>query len=596
MASVTRSLLNFILIPALCAPVAVAAQTSPDTPSTVIHADTNLVVVDVVVTDAHRNPVRNLTASDFVLREDGQKQDIKTFEEHSSGESAKTPDSAPKLAPGIFTNEASLSSSGPLNLILLDKLNTPTIDQTYCQDQLAKFLKTAQAGTRIAVANLDSSRLTLLQGFTSDPALLRASLSGKGAAPGSPLFLREAGPSVIPAPQAELLRLNGLYRQQLTLDAINQLGRYLSQFHGRKNLIWFSASFPISIQPESIKPIDALPGLTEEFKETVNLMAHNQIALYPVDARGLVSQPNFSAAASSQGSAFAGIKAGAQAGSQFTINNSAQRFNMEDIADATGGKAFTDTNGLKEAVGRAIEAGSNYYSLTYTPANNDKKDKYRRIQIQLAHEGANLSYRRGYYVTDPGAATPHASQQTASAGTYTYDPLRTAMVRGGPEPAEIRFEADVRQSSGLEEATLAGDNHSSAKETGPFLRYHIQYTGQLRDVQCPANSDGAPVCALEFIAFVYNADGALINTQVNSIKTTVKKDYYSGLLNPTRHPEFRFRQEISVPVHGDYYLRLGVQDLSSDRVGALELPVAAVSTLTPLAAEKASASPPAKLN
>jgi hypothetical protein len=35
----------------------------------------------------------------------------------------------------------------------------------------------------------------------------------------------------------------------------------------------------------------------------------------------------------------------------------------------------------------------------------------------------------------------------------------------------------------------------------------------------------------------------------------------------------RVRQEIAVPVKGNYFLRVGVHDLESDRIGALEIPV-----------------------
>ena len=38
-------------------------------------------------------------------------------------------------------------------------------------------------------------------------------------------------------------------RAKYTLDAMNALARYLVGFHGRKNLVWFSGSFPINILP-----------------------------------------------------------------------------------------------------------------------------------------------------------------------------------------------------------------------------------------------------------------------------------------------------------------------------------------------------------
>ena len=42
-------------------------------------------------------------------------------------------------------------------------------------------------------------------------------------------------------------------RVELTLDALTQIGRYLSGFEGRKNLIWYSGSFPAAVLPDRAK-------------------------------------------------------------------------------------------------------------------------------------------------------------------------------------------------------------------------------------------------------------------------------------------------------------------------------------------------------
>jgi VWFA-related protein len=158
---------------ALCAPIVAAGQASDQGAAPTIRVDTNLVIVNVVVTDANQNPVHNLTAADFDLREDGQAQTIKTFErhtaneEHTADEAAKVPQppTLHKLDSGVFTNDSPIPANGLLNIVLLDKLNTPEVDQAYCVDQLSEYLKGAPASTRIAILSLTSSQLFLLQGF-----------------------------------------------------------------------------------------------------------------------------------------------------------------------------------------------------------------------------------------------------------------------------------------------------------------------------------------------------------------------------------------------------------------------------------------------
>ena len=38
----------------------------------------------------------------------------------------------------------------------------------------------------------------------------------------------------------------------------------------------------------------------------------------------------------------------------------------------------------------------------------------------------------------------------------------------------------------------------------------------------------------------------------------------------------KLRQEIDVPATGEYILRVGVHDLTTDRVGAIEIPTSAI--------------------
>ena len=52
-----------------------------------------------------------------------------------------------------------------------------------------------------------------------------------------------------------------------------------------------------------------------------------------------------------------------------------------------------------------------------------------------------------------------------------------------------------------------------------------------------------------------------------------------------------FHQVISVPVNGNYYIRTGVHDLTTDKVGAVEIPAAVVAKLPPLQAVASAGAP-----
>jgi hypothetical protein len=93
----------------------------------------------------------------------------------------------------------------------------------------------------------------------------------------------------------------------------------------------------------------------------------------------------------------------------------------------------------------------------------------------------------------------------------------------------------------------------------------------------------AYVLVLELVTCVYGADGTVVNAQSNRITATIQAAQYAAV----PHDDLPHCQEISVPVKGEYFLCIGVHDVTADRVGALGLPVSAVSLLPPLSANSA---------
>ena len=170
-----------------------AAPQPPQSGVATLRAGTQLVVVDVVVTDKNQKPVHGLKASDFTLTEENVPQVVKHFEEHAAltpADATKFP-SMPRFPPGVFTNYTPQPVNGAVNLLLLDALNTPMRDQAYVRQQLLAYLNATPPGTRIAIFGL-TNQLTILQGFTSDPELLKA-VTSKKLGKNSPLLQDSVG-------------------------------------------------------------------------------------------------------------------------------------------------------------------------------------------------------------------------------------------------------------------------------------------------------------------------------------------------------------------------------------------------------------------
>ena len=244
------------------------------------------------------------------------------------------------------------------------------------------------------------------------------------------------------------------------------------------------------------------------------------------------------------------------------------------MAQATGGVSFTGTDGINAAVGRSIDAGSHYYTISYAPTDPRWSGDYRAIHIDAAQKGMTLAYRRGYFADAPNAAV--------RSGQAPLSTITAAMMRGGPDATDILFTSTVQAIGGEPEATVAQGNQVNESVKGPFRRYSVQLGIDLHDLACVTNAEGVRQCKLEVAVNVCDVNGALLNSAGGVIEADIPADHYAAVL----HSGLRYRQEISVPVEGYSFLRIGVHEQASNKIGTVELPVAAVSALPAPAAAK----------
>src|SRR5271154_3358181 len=138
---------------------------------------------------------------------------------------------------------------------------------------------------------------------------------------------------------------------------MNALARYLVGFHGRKNLIWFSGSFPINILPyqcddKSLVPVGAdfhaVASSEKEFRETTALLSRSQVAVYPIAVHGLANAPMYNAASedltgNNVHNGAAHLVSDKRAFDQKTFDDNAT---MNKMALDTGGHAYINTNDI----------------------------------------------------------------------------------------------------------------------------------------------------------------------------------------------------------------------------------------------------------
>ena len=546
-----------------------------------LKANARAVLLDVVVTDSKGHPVRGLTSRNFQLLEDGKPQIITSLEEHhplSAAELASRP-APPPLAPNTFANARAVLASGSGQLprsattvFLLDALDTPLAAQSYVRDQLLGYFNTMQPGTEVAIFQLDT-QLRLLQGFTSDPAVLRAAIKDRDR----PLQ------TAIPAGP-------GYVTQALRMDVLNgamqSLGTYLRSRPGRKNLIWFTAHVPRSAYDDGTAIGGALhdsESFLFDYSKATDALVLGQVSVYPIDSRGLETDPAFSASERR-------VPSPANT-NRFATRQFFEHTDLDQVAEATGGKAFYNTNGIREIVSEIVDTGSNFYTLSFSPENKKWDGRYRTLRVQVeggtVPQSVQLAYRRGYFaVSDAPNARSRARQVQASAGpqpdpagrvqlTHSSHPDEEAFAKvmqlGAVDPAQIFFEAHVDESSAVSKLAKnlppPNDVFLAPKyRDRPFRTLDVTYHVAGGQVQLTAKPDGLYEGHLEFVALILDEKGDLVASSTSSVDMNLKPATYdqvqaSGVLLGVK---------LALPEKGSYFLRAGVHDRSSGRSGAIE--------------------------
>jgi VWFA-related protein len=243
------------------------AQTNPASgpPQYTLRTSVNRVLVDVVVTDTHGQPVHGLTKDDFTIEEDGRLQTVLSFDvfDFDKGMDYVPPPKLPALQPDTFVNLPVSPERGPLYVLFYDLVNIPQEDQIPARAQLVRFIQNKPAGARFAIF-VSSDGVHLVQGFTSDRKKLLAAVDPQGT-----------GPHV---PKVFLMGVNfGQGDKLAAATRLDGIAQYLASLPGRKNIIWFASEFPLSLFPSK----DGADAYVEEARDTINLLARNQIAVYP---------------------------------------------------------------------------------------------------------------------------------------------------------------------------------------------------------------------------------------------------------------------------------------------------------------------------
>src|ERR1700761_6469893 len=225
---------------------------APEQSSTVIRAETRLVLVDTVVTDKKGNYIRDLTMKDFRVWEDNKEQQIKTFSFEADG--------------------ASPMKNEPHYLVLFFDNSTMSFgDQTYARQAAVKFINANAGPNRLmAIADFGGS-LTIAQNFTADAERLKQVVNGikfSSVSPNTELA-SVAAPSLGHAAAG--------FGARDVLLALRSMAKSLGTVPGRKTLVFLSEGFTLDLE------------LRSELTAVIDACNKANVAVYPIDVRGLLA-------------------------------------------------------------------------------------------------------------------------------------------------------------------------------------------------------------------------------------------------------------------------------------------------------------------
>jgi VWFA-related protein len=586
-----------------------SAQTAQYDPGStpLIKAYSEEVVVDVVVTDKKGDPVTSLSRDHFRVLEDGKSQQFRFFKERGVVDSAQASQASnPPLPQHAYSNRTVMGDedqSAPL-VLLLDDLNTPVKDQMYMRKQILAFLKLIPPGTRVALFDLNLS-MRVLAGFTTDTSAIAAAVMDTTSIKSSGMLYKDnysENPVVAAIEELQqqnlgdaLARMTDAQRDErrlelrvtYTLDAIDALSKYLAGLPGRKNVVWFSASFPLDLAPKTISTAPGSTGGTPasnsghgngpeissevvyadfslQLRHTTSLLSTSRIAVYPVDVRGVQPEnvedvENGAVSRNTSSSQFAKARGNLQM--NFIQNLNSEENSMKDMAKDTGGEAFLNGNDQSKALGKALQSASSYYEIAYVPAHA-RDGKYHMINVKVDSPGARAAYRQGYYGVDPGKLPQN--------GKVVGDPLKPELQLGWPPSTQIPFYVQivplVPQPDLSDRSKRNGD--FGVKIDGAVVRYAIDWGIDIAGLQTTTTADGHHEGKISFGGVAYDSDGKLLNSLLNTTDLNLTGPRFAQI----SAKGLAFHQELDLP-KANVVLRVALIDRISGRTGSLEIPL-----------------------
>jgi len=561
---------------------------SPQKPADdeVVRVSTNLVQLDVVVTDKEGKPVIDLQPNDFEIVEDKAKQSITNFSYITLGTSvtiSQPTTSNTPVAPAPVKPEQVRRTIA----LVVDDLGLSYESIISVKQALRKFVNEQMSGTDLVAVLRTSRGIGSLQQFTTDKSQLLAAIdsiswyaSGRSGLGPSAQIDTQLGEEFTQGAQI-MNEVEEARAAQYSVGTIQTLGRILHGFEelpGRKAVMMFAESFKMfSSQGRNIQLLDSLDRLVDQANRASTV-------IYTIDASGLNPQ-DMQASDKVAGSSYSfdpavvwgttsavsrprnrtsnqSVDAPGSLSAQAATDSSMafkkldslvqQRDNQHQesttvlafLAEETGGTFTKNSNDLSLGTQRMLQEQQGYYLIGYRPADLtiDPATGQRRphdISVKLKRSGLKLRTRSGYYGINERARTSkplNRDQQLAKA-------LTSPFTAGG---------------IGLRITPI----FENEPKTGSNLQVLLHVTTS--DLTFTPQPDGSQVAVMDFLAVSFGSEGRVVDQFSDTQTISVTKDTYDRMLNDG----LVFILNVPAKKAGPLQVRVAIRDAKSERIGS----------------------------
>ncbi len=584
-----KILVTFVLTVSLLAPITAQQQQPRKQQGDVVRIDTNLVNIDVIVTDKAGRQVTDLKPEDFEVSEDGKKRQVTNFSYVSAGSATASqlvttpnPEEAKKTEEPVKPVVLEREQVRRTVVLVIDDLGLSFESFDFARKALTKFVDEQMQPTDLVAILRTSAGVGVLQQFTTDKNQLRAAIESVRWNPLGRGYLNPTGtmnqaslnadnrPSIQYLEEAEENRA-GLYSVG-TLGTINSIVKGMGEMPGRKSIVLISEAFQMFYaQGKNMQLIEDLRRLTDEANA-------NSVAIYTIDASGLQTY-TYDAADKVQGYAYVidpsllgiGPAAAATPRTLQRVDTQTERYQLDSgaafrrlqalsemreqqggetqtvlsyLAQRTGGTFERNRNDLGTSIERIMQDQQGYYLIGFRPDESsiaaDGTRRMHDLKVKVKRSGLKVRSRASYFGVNTEKQTQH---------TRTREERLKAALTSPFESGDINIQL----------TSLFGDEPNG----GSYMRSMLHIDA--KDLQFTKAADGTLTGELEMVAVAFGDNGQVVN-QISYPQTVraandadLQRMLDNGLVYILNFP---------LKTGGPYQMRVAVRDVKSGNIGA----------------------------